>query len=383
MKKSVALIIAVVALAAAYAQNEDLVPATGIDNYYSGSITWDALTDSASTYSYNFTMVGGSGAAYVLDSFADGATIYGIAVCVTHLNIPMHNVVILDTAKDTWCEYTQLYKPIGDSMVLLGEAPFNQFSTPTYVLPPIRVYANPNPKIWFDKKYVYGPDSSRVTPPLFETYFDTGYYVTDSFYIGTTADYLTENMAIENTWWYNLIMLYSEYCNTRFPIERVKFKWYDRFSQNPRDRGWHTISMAKCAHDYIIFPILTPDPDRSTPTPVDTVLSYFDTTSIDTTGQGIDTTGVDTTGAAIYSPQLLERYTQLIPSVVEAGGTATVLSSFHLQAVELYDAAGRLVQSRPARGTAAAVDCTALPRGSYLVRLVTTAGTTTKKLTIR
>ena len=120
----------------------------------------------------------------------------------------------------------------------------------------------------------------------------------------------------------------------------------------------------------MLYPILTPDPNR------DTITNPYHYPSD-------DTTGVDTTGSAIYSPQLLERYTQLIPSVVEAGGTATVLSSFHLQAVELYDAAGRLVQSRPARGTAATVDCTALPRGSYLVRLVTTAGATTKKLTVR
>ncbi|MCR4658882.1 MAG: T9SS type A sorting domain-containing protein [Bacteroidales bacterium] len=170
--------------------------------------------------------------------------------------------------------------------------------------------------------------------------------------------------------------------NQQYRVNTKTYKCYTDESQS-----WSIFTNPFGFH-HIIFPILTPDPNRSTPTPVDTVLSYFDTTAIDTTiidttGQGIDTTGVDTTGAAIYSPQLLERYTQLIPSIVEAGGTATVLSSFHLQAVELYDAAGRLVQSRPARGTAAAVDCTALPRGSYLVRLVTTAGTTTKKLTIR
>ncbi|MCR4659641.1 MAG: T9SS type A sorting domain-containing protein [Bacteroidales bacterium] len=260
-------------------------------------------------------------------------------------------------------------------MLLLGSSAYSQFDQPTYIMPPHHSRIAP----YMDSMYVDPNDNTLITPPLFETYFDTAYYVTDSFYFGTTNHNgaLADGIHARGLCLNGFSIEYPVNTNIATTIKVYNSGDYVRWRRFPYRPG---ILLA--------FPILTPDPNRSTPTPVDTVLSYFDTTAIDTTiidttGQGGDTTGVDTTGAAIYSPQLLERYTQLIPSVVEVGGTATVLSSFHLQAVELYDAAGRLVQSRPARGTAATVDCTALPRGSYLVRLVTTAGTTTKKLTVR
>ena len=115
------------------------------------------------------------------------------------------------------------------------------------------------------------------------------------------------------------------------------------------------------------FPILTPDPNRN-----------YDDTIV-----APDTTGVDTTHSAIYSAQLLQQYTILTPSATTAGTAVDVLSSFHLKAIEVYNAAGRLVSRTAASGLTAQLDTSHLPQGSYLVRLVTTAGATTKKLLIQ
>ena len=133
-------------------------------------------------------------------------------------------------------------------------------------------------------------------------------------------------------------------------------------------------------HYCLIFPILSPDPNRTTPTPVDTVLNYFDTTHVDTAH--IDTTQVDTTQSAIATARLLERYVNVYPTVTD-GGAVTVMSSFHLEAVEVYDAAGRMVSRQPAKGIAATVDTSQLPSGTYMLRIKTVSGTTTRKLVIR
>ncbi len=243
-------------------------------------------------------------------------------------------------------------------MKKVSESSFNALQ-PTYMLMQIPF------------SYVLGVSTLDI--PIYESYFSQPYTATaDSIFISTLFSdscrcnlvfYTSLDTGFSES--YHSRNIYTNYSDDTglgdyYPSSGLIVDDTVTYLTIPQELP-HQIS----AYITLMFPILTPDPNA------------------DTTGQGGDTTGVDTTGANIYSPQLLERYTQLIPSVVEAGGTATVLSSFHLQAVELYDAAGRLVQSRPARGTAATVDCTALPRGSYLVRLVTTAGTTTKKLTVR
>ncbi|MCR4658722.1 MAG: T9SS type A sorting domain-containing protein [Bacteroidales bacterium] len=277
--------------------------------------------------------------------------VYGIAVCSKPLDWLCENAIVLDTTTENWRSSAKLY--VTDSlgnMILVAESPYNIFDEPKYLFSGLRVGCQDT--FWAE---------------MHEAYFEYPITISDTFWVGTLVKPLTPTCPDGIHTYYdewpqevNVITLFGG-CTGELP-------------QNPSPTQMRYIGgqWYKCEIyvTLLCYPILAPEPGR------DTITNPYHYPSD-------DTTGVDTTGAAIYSPQLLERYTQLIPSVVEAGGTATVLSSFHLQAIELYDAAGRLVQSRPARGTAAEVDCTALPRGSYLVRLVTTAGTTTKKLTIR
>ena len=121
-----------------------------------------------------------------------------------------------------------------------------------------------------------------------------------------------------------------------------------------------------------IFPILAP-PDTIY-NPIDT--THVDTTHIDTTH--IDTTHVDTVG---ISMRMLQRYINLLPN--PAVDQVQVLSSFGLSRIEFYNAAGVRVQEQKAAGYSATLDVSALPAGPYLVRIVTPAGTVTKKLVVQ
>ena len=261
-----------------------------------------------------------------------------------------------------------LLKPIGYDTARNGDGALRtntatySLSQPTYTLPPA---------MGVTRHLGWEADTLFENVPVYEAYFDDPAIIVDSFYL---VLHIPQDIpAYQNEGIMSVILdtavtfQRAEFCFRSWNLSPGNFYISDSVVLTSYTDGNYSLyshEQPPFYYQHILYPILTPDPNR------DTIANPYHYPSD------------DTTGAAIYSPQLLERYTQLIPSLVEVGGTATVLSSFHLQAVELYDAAGRLVQSRPARGTAAAVDCTALPRGSYLVRLVTTAGTTTKKLTI-
>ncbi|MBP5546962.1 MAG: T9SS type A sorting domain-containing protein [Bacteroidales bacterium] len=51
--------------------------------------------------------------------------------------------------------------------------------------------------------------------------------------------------------------------------------------------------------------------------------------------------------------------------------------------IEAFDEQGRLVQTLPATGLKATLDVSSWPRGTYLLRILTPAGPTTKKLLVQ
>ena len=61
----------------------------------------------------------------------------------------------------------------------------------------------------------------------------------------------------------------------------------------------------------------------------------------------------------------------------------TVSATMPIKHVEVYDLAGRLVETRQPSGTALQLDLKSYPTGTYLVKVTTTNGTTTKKLVVK
>ena len=91
--------------------------------------------------------------------------------------------------------------------------------------------------------------------------------------------------------------------------------------------------------------------------------------------------GGGTPGIGIQTNDLLYRYTSVQPN--PATDKVRVTSSFGLTRIEAYDLRGRLLFETPASGLKADLDVSSWPRGTYLLRISTPAGTTTKKLLIR
>ena len=60
-----------------------------------------------------------------------------------------------------------------------------------------------------------------------------------------------------------------------------------------------------------------------------------------------------------------------------------VATNFSLTQIEAFDEQGRLVQTLPATGLKADLDVSSWPRGTYLLRILTPAGPTTKKLLVQ
>ena len=76
----------------------------------------------------------------------------------------------------------------------------------------------------------------------------------------------------------------------------------------------------------------------------------------------------------------LERFTQLVPN--PARGEVTVLSSYRLGRVVVYDLSGHAVLEQEAEGLAATIGLGALSKGVYVVAIHTPAGTATKRLVV-
>ena len=76
-----------------------------------------------------------------------------------------------------------------------------------------------------------------------------------------------------------------------------------------------------------------------------------------------------------------ERYVSLQPN--PASDEAMVLSSFGINEVEVFDMAGSCVLRQEASGLSAKLDVKALPRGSYIVRIHTPMGITSRKLILQ
>ncbi len=216
---------------------------------------------------------------------------------------------------------------------ILSTGTFNP-AQPDYLLPPKELYSR-----------FYDLVDSSARPPIYESYFSTPVTIdTDTLYIAPLPDV---NIAISNRLSrYNLFY----YCD-EIDILDTPYTAYNVIEYN--DSTLYARILTHPVYYYkdkpIIFPILSPGPSQ-----------HSDTVNI------------------VISAGLLERYINVYPTVAD-GGAVTVLSSFHLEGVEVYDAAGRMLCRQPASGVAMTVDVSQLPAGSYMLRINTVSGSTTKK----
>ena len=76
----------------------------------------------------------------------------------------------------------------------------------------------------------------------------------------------------------------------------------------------------------------------------------------------------------------LDRFTQMMPN--PAHGQVSILSSYRLTGITVYDLQGRKVLEQEADGISATVDISPLAAGTYVVAIETPAGVATKKLEV-
>ena len=210
--------------------------------------------------------------------------------------------------------------------------------------------------------------------PVYERYFSTPQTVYDTFYAGVTQSEGGYSKADRQ--WHDIRPLF--WCiSFGYPDQH----WIDEvvavFRQDSIDlpSEWHFYR--DYIHNYwFIFPIIAP-PD-TTVNPGDTIVNPNDT--IINPGDTIINPG-DT--LAIRTNDILYRYTALQPN--PASDKVKVLSSFGISCIEAYDLKGRKVSEfrTPNSEFSITLDVSSWPRGTYLLRITTPAGQTTKKLLLR
>ena len=148
--------------------------------------------------------------------------------------------------------------------------------------------------------------------------------------------------------------------NGKYPAIRFSGVSDDNASVlQPRVKYWRDEDFweEKAGDQWIwLFPILTPNPDSTFYEPDDSTQ-----TSI--------------------QMNVLERYVSLQPN--PASDEATVLSSFGMTGVEVFDMAGSRVMEKDASGLTTKLDVATLPRGTYIVRIHTPMGTASRKLILK
>lgn len=78
---------------------------------------------------------------------------------------------------------------------------------------------------------------------------------------------------------------------------------------------------------------------------------------------------------------LAERYTYMMPN--PATEQVTVMSSFRIESVEVYSLTGQRLMQEKVGGLSAQIGISRLPKGTYLVRIHTNHGTSSKRLVVK
>ena len=361
--KKLALFIALTAMAAGSAMAQDTIENRQMDNYY----YYGTYFQGKENYVVNqalFSSYGGDVGRFFGTS--DTMTIYGIAAGLFDLcnGDPVGlSLYCIDTTYANAIQWLKLYEPHADTLLTVRSTPVHLRSTP------VNYYIN------------FFPSMTRPSciVPIYERYFDTPATVVDSFYAGMTV--VGRDMNTESPDYHKLLWPPAAMAYIRADSNTNNFL----MGYNPgTGQVWH-----RTTHDnvyYMLFPILTPNPDTNSTADTTTLSSdttYLGDTLIvtDTVIIGGDTIVTTDTILSIQNGTLLDRLTGVMPN--PAVGTARVVSSFGMSMVEAYDMSGTLVHRQKADGLATTLDVRHWPTGTYLLRIHTPQGTAVKKLVVR
>ena len=201
-----------------------------------------------------------------------------------------------------------------------------------------------------------------VPKPVYERYFDEPQIVFDTFFAGFTQNqyvYKGAGLYIQvRPGFYCFSFASSDPIEGRAGYPICEARLLPRRHFDPvtgalvyeDDLKWY-FDYYHHSEDLFIFPILTPKPS-----------------------------GGDS-NVAVQGSDMMECYVAVQPN--PAHGRATVVSSFGMTAIEVYDTQGRLLQTLPAEGLKADLDVSSWPRATYLLRIRTPMGTVTRKLLVQ
>ena len=279
---------------------------------------------------------------------ADSLKVYGIAVSMVPAAVSQPDVYgLLDTVPiETLAkvvEYARIYEcdtthPWGYPYQIGPDLPFSLATTPSYyfcLTKPTGIIGRP-PQI----------------VPVYEMYFDSPVTVADSFFVGVSlqSHYYNEDRFHMNVKAYE-------------PAEYMAgFHMAIRFCN-----GWRVWGNTYPAVELFIYPIIVPNPNDTT--------GNGGGDSNDTTGNG----GGDS--LRVQSADMPEHMVSVSPN--PAKEEVWVASEAGLQRIEAYTGDGRCILSQKASGLQAVLDVRGWASGTYLLRVTTPMGTTTKKLLVR
>ena len=281
--------------------------------------------------------------------------IYGIAAGL--YTVWGNPQLLLDTSWDNAFEYFTLFKPAVDTVML---TPISDSLVFHLRDTPIAYYMD------------MGPENHDYYQPMiitvYEQYFDSVYYVTDSFYVGWTrrsakTQYLD---TVTNT----------VYPYTSWPVKPFNFSQIPDLGTGDRlllhfdysslpttdDNGWPIDYGPEWYYEphnsidwlpiFFIFPIIAPP---------------------DTTGTGDDS-------LAVQQVQLVDRLVAVQPN--PATERVKVVASCGMERVTAYDATGRKVHEQSASGFSTTLEVTGWPAGTYILHIQTPMGVSTKRLVV-
>ena len=264
--------------------------------------------------------------------------------------------LIFDTSWGNAFEYFTLFKPAVDTVMMTpisDSLVFHLRDTPISYYMDFGIGTNTN-----------YPD---MIIPVYEQYFDSVYYVTDSFYVGWTRRSAKTAYLDTST---NVVYRYTSWPVQPFaftpipysgPGDRlfILFDFSDyptEWQGQPIDYGPGYAYLPQNAIDWLpiffIFPIIAPP---------------------DTTGTGDDS-------LAVQQVQLVDRLVAVQPN--PATERVKVLASCGMERVTAYDATGRKVHEQSASGFSTTLEVTGWPAGTYILHIQTPMGVSTKRLVV-